>query len=138
MFAAPKATPPLSVMLSDLGKPHAAKIAKFLGVHERTVYGWQAQDHAPRAVLLALFWETSWGRGWNNVNAENAARFAAMRVSALESEVDRLRGRVAYLERLAVYDSANAPTFTPSPMWPGNQVRFISSAATASANRLTS
>jgi len=117
-FAAPKAPPPLSVMLADLGKPNAAAVARLLGVHERTVYGWQAKDHAPRAVLLALFWETSWGRSWNATNAENDARFAAMRTAALESEVERLRGRVAYLERLAVYDSANAPTFTPSPMWP--------------------
>ena len=106
-------------MLADIGRPHAAAVARLLGVHERTVYGWQAQDSAPRAAMLALFWETSWGRSWQHTNAENAARMAAVRASVLESENQRLRGRVAYLERLAVYDSANAPTFTPSPFWPG-------------------
>lgn len=118
MFTAPKQTPSLSVLLDDLGRPAPRAVARLLDVHERTVYGWQAKDEAPRAALLALFWESSWGRQWVHAMAVNDARMAAVSVSVLEAENLRLKGRIAYLERVADYGSANAPTFTPSPMWP--------------------
>ena len=113
-FRAPKAPPALSFMLSDLGQPRPRELARFLGVHERTVYGWQARDSAPRPVALALFWETSIGRNWLAVNAENEARLWASRVACLETDNARLRARVAYLEQIGRFDSANAPTFAPS------------------------
>lgn len=138
MFHGPKATPALSMLVQALGSPHPRAIARHLGVHERTVYAWQAQDNAPRAALLALFWETPWGRQWENAISVNDARAQAQLADSRRSTIERLERRVAYLERVGQFGSANAPTFTPAPFWPEDQVRFISSAATASANRLTS
>lgn len=118
-FRAPVCPPALSLMVSALGSPHPCAIARLLDVHERTVYTWMAQDRAPRPALLALFWETPWGRNWQITNAENEARFASSHIAALQAVNQRLTGRVAYLERIGHYGCANAPTFTPSPMWPG-------------------
>lgn len=117
-FHSPKHTPAMSAMLDDIGRPAPAALAALLDVHERTVYTWLAKDDAPRPVKLALFYETQWGRDLVNCAAVNDARMLATEVSILRAENDRLKGRVAYLECVGQFDSANAPTFTPSPFWP--------------------
>lgn len=113
-FVAPDHTPPLSDMLRDMGRPAPAKLARLLGVHERTIYQWQARDKAPRAAALALFWETPLGRSWNHTNMENDLRLMSMRLNVLQAENERLKRQVAYLESVGRFDSANAPTFSPS------------------------
>lgn len=118
-FFAPKSTPPLSLMLEDIGQTDARVVARHLGVSERTVRYWQAKDDAPRPAMLALFWQTRWGQDHINCQAINDARFLATSVAILEAEVQRLRTRVAYLEGVGEFGSANAPTFTASPLRSG-------------------
>lgn len=71
---APRSLPALQTMLDDLGGRTVEQLAKHLGVSTRTVKRWRARGGAPRAVMLALFWETTWGRSTVNCQAENAAR----------------------------------------------------------------
>lgn len=71
---APRVMPPLALMLEDLGRPTAAQLAAFLGVHPRTVARWIDRGHAPRPVALALYWLTRWGRSQVDAQAVNDAR----------------------------------------------------------------
>lgn len=109
MIRAPRQLPPLDAILSDLGQPTPAMIGRALGVHERTVYHWLARGHAPRPAHLALFWESTWGRSQISADSENAAMWARGEAEALRREVAALRARVARLERVGHFGSANAP-----------------------------
>lgn len=100
-------------MLADLGHPAPDVVARALGVSARTVRRWVADGHAPRPVMLALFWETTFGRSQAHADAHNAAMWARAQVAGLEREKATLARRVAYLEGLACYGSANAPTLAP-------------------------
>jgi len=64
-------------MLDDIGASRMGSIAKHLGVSIRTVQRWRKDDSAPRSALLAVFWETSYGRATINIQAENDARMFA-------------------------------------------------------------
>ena len=57
----PRQMPPLDVMLADIGNPTTREVARALDVTERTVRRWLSHGTAPRPVMLALFWVTSWG-----------------------------------------------------------------------------
>lgn len=114
MFKAPRQLPPLDLLLADLGNPPPALTARALGVSERTVYGWQAAGQAPRPAHLALFWESRWGQSAVSAEAVNGERWARGQVQALEREAATLRARVAYLEAVGQFGSANAPTLAPA------------------------
>jgi hypothetical protein len=111
MFRAPRQLPPLEFLLRDIGQPAPAVIARALGVTERTVYGWISKGEAPRPAALALFWETSYGRSEIECNAVNGERYARALVSGLERQKATLQARVAYLESVGTFGSANAPLF---------------------------
>jgi hypothetical protein len=96
--------------MADLGRPRPGVVARALGVTERTVYAWQRAGAAPRPAHLALFWESRWGRSVTEAETVNAARWARVEADALRHECATLRARVAYLERVGVFGSANAPT----------------------------
>ena len=106
---APSHTPALSLMLDDLGRPQLKRLAKLLDVHPRTLRRWIDRDHAPRPVLLALYWLTSWGRQDVHLSAHNDAKFYAGYVRCLNDEVRALRRELARLLALGHFDSANDP-----------------------------
>lgn len=110
MFKAPRQLPPLDLLMADIGRPGADVVADALGVTPRTVYNWQASGQAPRPAHLALFWESRWGQSVANAEAVNGERFARGLSDALARENAMLRARVAYLERVGQFGSANAPT----------------------------
>lgn len=83
----PKYTPPLSLMLSDLGNPHPRHIAKALGVSTRTVYLWLSRDEAPRPASLALFWLTRWGQQWLDADLFNLSTAAQGHAAALARQL---------------------------------------------------
>lgn len=113
MFLAPTAAhvPPFSFLVDDLPAT-PAQVARHLGVSVRTMQRWLAANQAPRAVMLALFFESRWGRSAVNVHAENGARVAYGLAGSLERENAMLRARIARLELLGDYGAANAPMFT--------------------------
>lgn len=112
-YLAPRSIPALSQVLPDLGNPSPREIAAYLGVTERTVYGWKATDAPPRAALLALFWESSYGLSAINAELHNAAQVYKSLSDSLNLEAQNLRMRIARLERLGTFDSANAPYLAP-------------------------
>ena len=93
-------TPPLNYLLDDLLTHDPVKIAKHLGVTVRTLARWQAADEAPRAAMLALFYETQWGYSLMHATAHNGEMFARQVADSLRRENAALRVRVARLERL--------------------------------------
>lgn len=95
LYRLPKHTPPLSVMLEDLGRPRPAEVAKMLGVHPRTVYHWIAKDDAPRPALLALFWVTRWGLQWTDAEVYNLAQVHMSLAAAYKRRLDAIDGLAA-------------------------------------------
>lgn len=102
-------TPPFSYILDGLRTRNPLSIAKHLDVSPRSLARWTAADAAPRAVMLALFYETNWGFSVLDTTAHNEAMYARAQVQGLERECAMLRGRIARLEALGGFGSANEP-----------------------------
>ncbi|WP_341903993.1 hypothetical protein [Polaromonas sp. YR568] len=102
-------TPPLSILLDDLLISDPAAIAAHLGVTTQTLKHWKATDKAPRAALLALFYETRWGYSLIETTAHNGHIRELQHRQCLERENAMLRARIARLERLGGFGAANAP-----------------------------
>ena len=84
-------------MLDDIPAPLPV-IARHLGITARTLRKYRATDSAPRAVMLALFWETRWGRSAADTEAANAAQVYRGETKALQAHAGRLAGIVWRLE----------------------------------------
>lgn len=108
---APKHLPPFEVLLGDLiGQKTPDAVANHLGVSSSTVRRWFLKGDAPRAVLLALFWETRWGQSIIDCDAVNQARMQEGLNRALKNENASLRARIARLEALGQgFGAANDP-----------------------------
>lgn len=110
---APSQLPPLSMLVDDLmGDRSPESVGRHLGVSGLTVRRWLKADQAPRAALLALFWETRWGRSALDADATNLVRTTVGLNNALRNENAALKRRIARLEALS-YGAANAPSFHP-------------------------
>lgn len=109
----PRALPIWQTILDDLGNPPAHRIARTLGVSERTVYRWNAAEQAPRCAALALFWLTRWGHSHINAKAVNDAAWACRYLNALETELKTLRHQLDHVSRLADTGAANRPLMRP-------------------------
>jgi hypothetical protein len=103
-------TPPLSMLLDDLFERNPVKLARHLGVTTSTFKRWQRQDSAPRAALLALFYESRWGYSLLYTTAFNAETVARDLARSLGRENAALRLRIERLEALGDFGAANAPT----------------------------
>lgn len=116
MFRAPSQAglPGLSEILDDLPATRA-QIARHLGVSPATLARYEQAGQAPRAVMLALFWETRWGRSVADTEAANWASLQQQRVAGLERYVGRLQGRIGTLEAMieaqGARHAANQPFF---------------------------
>lgn len=106
----PKRIPQLADMLADLGNPTDAAVAKALGVSERMAKQWRKKDDAPRTVLLALFWVTSWGQQWADAETFNRAQLDYQTANALRRRNKELEQIIARLMRLADFGCANDPS----------------------------
>lgn len=104
----PRQLPSLSAMLEALDARPAA-LARCLGVSERTVWRWLADDHAPRPVLLAVFWLTPWGYSEVVSDAHQAVNVARGLADALQRENDGLRAQLGRLQAIGDFGSANDP-----------------------------
>ncbi len=107
----PRSIPPLSVMLDDLRHPPPKVLARTLNVSERTVRRWIREDRAPRSVLFAVFWLTTWGRQEVHHEAEFRAHMHVGLYEALRRENAALHARIAHLENVGDFGTANAPTY---------------------------
>jgi hypothetical protein len=69
-----------------------------LGITPRTLRRYRATENAPRAIMLALFWETRWGRSAADTEAANAAQVYRGESKAHQAHAGRLAGIVWRLE----------------------------------------
>lgn len=106
----PTQTPPLGLMLDDLGNHSLAEVAKALDISERKLQRWVARDDAPRTVLLAVYWLTRWGMSVVHCEAHNAAILQASIAATLQREVDRLHAQLAWVTAIADFGAANSPS----------------------------
>lgn len=124
MFRAPTQAglPPFSLMLRDLPTT-PTQAARHLGLTPRTIEAYAKHDNAPRAVMLAVFWETRWGRSAADVEAANWGATYYRHAMALERENAALRRQMAEIESaMAAGDpAANAPFITAGSL--ARQVR---------------
>lgn len=120
MFRAPSQAglPPLTFLLEDLPARRPA-VARHLGIAERTLERYAAAQQAPRPIMLALFWETRWGRSAADAEAHNRATVHRQHANGLAKENAALRRRIELLEQeLARADTgaANLPFFSSSSL----------------------
>jgi predicted DNA-binding transcriptional regulator AlpA len=106
---APASLPYWQTILDDLGRPPVRRVARVLGLGERTVFRYHQRNHAPRAVMLALFWLTRWGRSAVHTQATNDAVMAVGLVRGLNDRVGQLTRQLIDLQRLGDFGAANAP-----------------------------
>lgn len=104
-------TPTFAAILYELPYLSTKDIAKYLGVTERAVRNWKNAGEAPRAVTLALYWHTHYGRAFITQEAyREIADFYRRAVSA-ELEAERLRTVIRKLEQASAWPSSNTPVF---------------------------
>jgi hypothetical protein len=98
----------LSAFVHELGgtKP----VAKFLHVTERTVFRWLEKGKVPRAAVLALYWETQYGRSQIFTDQVNEIRLLYRRVCILQDQYARAKDIVTGLRKLHA-GTANEPFF---------------------------
>ena len=105
--------PALSWLLDGLRTRNPATIAKHLGISVATLERYRKADHAPRPILLALWYESSYGYQELFTEAHNSACMANRLASSLETEVSHLRQRVDLLQSLGTHGAANDPIQRP-------------------------
>lgn len=114
MFRAPgpAGLPSFATMLQDLPAT-PRQLAQHLDITPRTMQRYQATGEAPRVVMLAMFWETRWGRSAADCEAANfaALHYRAAMIERRQNVV--LRGQLARLELELdqVGGAANGPLF---------------------------
>ena len=118
MFRAPTPArlPPLTFMLEDLPARRPA-VARHLGISDRTLERYAATQQAPRPILLALYWETRWGRSAADVEAHNFGQVHRRHALSLANENAALRRRIGLLEAELMQArpvAANLPFFSVS------------------------
>ncbi len=111
MFKAPQHIHNLQLLFADLPCQDEERIAKHLGLAADTVRRYRRTGRAPRAVALALFWETQWGRNVLDVDQVNTERLRMNALAAARQELATLRRQVARLLPLAQLGSANDPLY---------------------------
>lgn len=94
----PARLPPFSFLLNDQIEPQK-KVARHLGVSLRTLQRYKARGHAPRAIYLALWFESRWGMSALHERAFNEAQHARAWVASMERECDRLKRVIRMLEK---------------------------------------
>ena len=115
MFRAPSQAglPPFPHLLADMpARPD--QIAQHLGLSAATLNRYKTAEQAPRAVMLALFWESRWGRSAADTEAVNWAAHSHRRAQWLERENAALRRQILTLETQLSQGSgfaANSPFF---------------------------
>lgn len=117
MFRAPGQLPPLSLLLDELTTRCPHRIAAHLGITPQTLKRYQARDEAPRAVQLALFWESRWGQSTLDCEIFNRDQVQRGQIDALQREGHQLRAQISRLVQLVDqgdYGAANGPLWAPS------------------------
>ncbi len=85
-------------------------VSEYLRVSERTVYSWLSTGQAPRAAVLALFWESQYGRSQIFTDQVNEIRLLYRQVCLLREQFQRAKDIITGLRAMHA-GSANEPLF---------------------------
>ena len=107
--------PSLEFMLADIPHP-LDQVAKHIGVSAATLRRYKREGSAPRAVMLALYWETRWGRSMADSEASNWATMQTVLVKSLRRELERMAWAVSVLEN-EVYRAGQDGRAANLPVW---------------------
>lgn len=102
----------LRMFIDELGGPK--RVHKYLGVSERTVWHWLSAGRAPRAAVLALFWESRWGRSQIFTEQVNEIRLLYRQVCILQDQYQKAKDIITGLRAMHA-GSANEPLFEELP-----------------------
>lgn len=84
-------------MLDDLPATRQ-QIAQHLGISPGTLSKYIKHDQAPRAVMLAMFWETKYGRSVADCEAATFAGLCQRETNGLKDHIKRMTGIIWRLE----------------------------------------
>lgn len=113
---APQNPPPFSVLVDDQGKMHPQKmavLANYLGVSVQTFQRWLKTDDAPHAARMALWWVSTWGPAVIDSAMHNELKLLSGQMRSLIDANNMLRARIARLEEVGSFGSANMPYYQP-------------------------
>lgn len=117
MFRAPRpaSLPGITQLVQSLPAT-PRQVARHLDLADRTLQRYIATDSAPRAVMLALFWETRWGRETADNEAAVWSTIQYRRAEGLERQVAELRRQIGVLEGAQAegWTAANSPIWMPA------------------------
>lgn len=100
-------------MLADLPAT-LHQVARHLGISTVTLNRYIKADQAPRPIMLALFWETRWGRSAADTEAANWGALYYRQAMGLERENAALKRQLLVFER----ELANRGTGAANgPIW---------------------
>ena len=102
----------LQAFVHELGGPE--KVAKYQHVSERSVWRWLSTGKVPRAAVLALYWETQYGRSQIFTDQVNEIRLLYRRVCILQEQYARAKEIVAGIRKLHT-GGANEAYFDDMP-----------------------
>lgn len=115
MFRSPSQAglPALQTLLDDIPAT-PQKIADHLGISLATLRNYIKSGQAPRAVMLALFWESRWGRSAADTEAANYGAIYYRKAMGLKRQNEALLRQIGVLESelaRAGSGAANAPIY---------------------------
>lgn len=96
-------------VLIDAIPASRADISRHLGITPRTLAHWEATESAPRAVMVAAFAESGYGRNMVTVTYRNEADQYRALSDCQRRDIATLQARIARLEALGDYGAANLP-----------------------------
>jgi len=102
----------LRMFIDELGG--VKRVHKYLGVTERSVLRWLETGRAPRAVVLALYWESKWGRSQIFTDQVNEIRMLYQQLCLLREQYQKAKDIVTGLRAMHA-GSANEPVFDELP-----------------------
>lgn len=105
------------IFADEVGGP--ARVAELLHETEETVRSWMVaaeqppKDAAkvPRSAVLALYWETQYGRGQTSADLLNEIQLLRLHIKIVEANYKKAQEMVAALKSMGTGGSANEPFF---------------------------
>jgi hypothetical protein len=102
----------LRLFIDELGG--VKRVHKYLGVTERSVWRWLSTGRAPRAAVLALYWESKWGRSQIFSDQVNEIRLLYRQVCILQDQYQKAKDIITGLRSMHA-GSANEPIYDELP-----------------------
>jgi hypothetical protein len=110
MISAPKNIYGIDLFLLFLHEVTLKRAAKILDVTERTIWRWKSEEKVPKAAVLALYWESSYGRSLIATDHHNEIVLLRTRIKMLEDQFVRAKDIITGL-KLLNYGTANEPYY---------------------------